>query len=93
MYGPQCKNNVHYWLFGGPGWPFNNQTISIYIYNMEAICSGFFLSCRINDEVSADAAADAAYVTTTKLLYPPSTLYIHTGDTIRLSCIRFEHCL
>ena len=52
-----------------------------------------FLSCRINDEVSADAAADAAYVTTTKLLYRPSTLYIHTGDTIRLSCIRFEHCL
>ena len=26
----------------GPGWPFNNQTISIYIFNMEALCSGFF---------------------------------------------------
>ena len=52
----------------GPGWPFNNQTISIYKYNMEAICSGFILSCRINNEVSADAAQDAAaYVTTTKL--------------------------
>ena len=48
-----------------------------------------FLNCGIHDEVSADAA----YVTTTKLEYPPSALYIHTGDTIRLSYIRFEHCL
>ena len=26
IYGPQCKKNTHFWLFGGPGWPINNQT-------------------------------------------------------------------
>ena len=55
----------------------NNQTISIYIYTIWKQYVQDFLSCRIKDEVSADAAADAAadtaYVKTTKLLYPPST--------------------
>ena len=50
-----------------PGWPFNNQTISIYIIQYGSTMFRIFLSCRIHYEVSADAAADAAYVTTTEL--------------------------
>ena len=71
IYGPQCEKMriLGYSGGGGPGWPINNPTGPIAshasshlyqsTYKIWKQSDKDFLSYRENDEVSADAAADA----------------------------------